>query len=468
MTSTTFFSNRLIQMTKKSQPIISNYLSMSSSTNINLKQILGVKIQEHNKKVKEFRGKYGSKIIQEINVDMVYGGMRSVKGMVTETSVLDAEEGIRFRGYTIPDCQKLLPKAKNGTEPLPEGVWWLLCTGDIPNQQQVEAVSLEWANRSSVPGHVLEMLNNFPKHMHPMAQLAAACSALSTESKFAEAHGKGIHKSEYWKYTYEDSMDLLAKLPTVAAIIYKNVYKNNEAVGKVDSKKDWSANFAAQLGYDNELFNELMRLYLVIHADHEGGNASAHASHLVNSTLADPYLSYSAGITALAGPLHGLANQETLIFLYKIVKDLGFDYTEENLSKWLKEHLKSGQVIPGYGHAVLRKTDARYTCEREFALKHLPNDKLFKLVSTLYKVVPDILLEQGKAKNVFPNVDAHSGVLLQHFGLSEMKYYTVLFAVSRAMGCLSSMIWSRGMGLPLERPKSHSTEGLMQLVKSKL
>lgn len=70
-------------------------------------------------------------------------------------------------------------------------------------------------------------------------------------------------------------------------------------------------------------------------------------------------------------------------------------------------------MVPGYGHAVLRKTDPRYTCQREFALKHLPNDPMFKLVAQLYKIVPNVLLEQGKAKNPWPNVDAHSGVLLQ-------------------------------------------------------
>lgn len=102
-----------------------------------------------------------------------------------------------------------------------------------------------------------------------------------------------------------------------------------------------------------------------------------------------------------------------MVFLNKIVKEIGHDYTEKQLRDWVWNHLKSGQVVPGYGHAVLRKTDPRYECQREFALKHLPNDSMFKLVSTLYKLTPDILLEQGKAKNPWPNVDAHSGVLLQ-------------------------------------------------------
>lgn len=63
--------------------------------------------------------------------------MRGIKGMVWETSVLDPEEGIRFRGLSIPECQKVLPKADGGEEPLPEGLFWLLITGDVPSKEQV-------------------------------------------------------------------------------------------------------------------------------------------------------------------------------------------------------------------------------------------------------------------------------------------------------------------------------------------
>uniref|UniRef100_A0A0N4Z746 Citrate synthase n=1 Tax=Parastrongyloides trichosuri TaxID=131310 RepID=A0A0N4Z746_PARTI len=466
MSALSSFCRRSLLVSKNASPMINGQAAFCSEST-NLKEVLAKKIPEHNKKVKDFRSKHGNDVIQQINIDMVYGGMRSVKGMVTETSVLDPEEGIRFRGYSIPECQKLLPKAPGGEEPLPEAIWWLLCTGDIPTEKQVNAISKEWASRADLPEHVVRMLDNFPSNLHPMSQLIAAAAALNSESKFAQAYANGVHKSTYWEYTYEDSMNLLAKLPTIAAMIYRNLFRDGTSVGVIDSKKDWSANFASMLGYEDPLFTELLRLYLVIHSDHEGGNVSAHTSHLVGSALSDPYLSYSAAMAGLAGPLHGLANQEVLIFLSKMTKDLGNKYSEEDLRKWVWDHLKSGQVVPGYGHAVLRKTDPRYTCQREFALKHLPDDELFKLVSTLYKVTPNVLLEQGKAKNPWPNVDAHSGVLLQHFGMKEMNYYTVLFGVSRALGCLSQLIWARGMGLPLERPKSHSTEGLMKLTQQK-
>lgn len=390
--------------------------------------------------------------------------MRGIKGLVTETSVLDPNEGIRFRNFTIPECQQLLPKAPGGKEPLPEGLFWLLLTSQIPTQQNVDWLSKEWNNRAHIPQHVVTMLNNFPRHMHPMSQLSAAANALQTESKFAKAYGEGVHKSKYWEYVYEDSMDLIAKLPTVAAIIYRNLYRDGTSVGAIDVNKDWSANFASMLGYTDAQFTELMRLYLTIHSDHEGGNVSAHTCHLVGSALSDPYLSYAAAMNGLAGPLHGLANQEVLVWIQKKQKELGLNPTDEEVKAFIWKTLKSGQVLPGYGHAVLRKTDPRYTCQREFALKHLPDDPLFKLVSQIYKIAPGVLLEHGKAKNPWPNVDAHSGVLLWHYGMKEMNYYTVLFGVSRALGILSSLIWDRALGLPLERPKSMSTNCLMGLV----
>jgi len=439
--------------------------SRQSSTS--LKDVMEKIIPEKQKEVIEFRKAHGKTKVGDVNVDMMYGGMRGIKALVTETSVLDPEEGIRFRNYTIPECQELLPKAAGGSEPLPEGLFWLLMTGQIPSEEQVASITKEWNDRAAIPNHVITMLNNFPSKLHPMSQLSAAVSAMNSESKFAKAYSEGVHKSKYWELCYEDTMDLCAKLPTVAAIIYRNLYCEGKTPVSIDSNKDWSHNFCSMLGYDDPKFIELMRLYLTIHTDHEGGNVSAHTVHLVGSALSDPYLSFAAGMNGLAGPLHGLANQEVLVWTTKLQKDLGGEVSDDQLRDFIWKTLKGGQVVPGYGHAVLRKTDPRYTCQREFALKHLPDDPLFKLVSQLYKVVPDILLEQGKAKNPWPNVDAHSGVLLQYYGLKEMNYYTVLFGVSRALGVLASLVWDRALGLPIERPKSFDTPGLKKLVGAK-
>jgi len=446
-------------------PTLSVLLRNLSDASTDLKSVLEKKIPAEQERVKTFRKEYGNKVVGDVTVDMMYGGMRGIKGLVCETSVLDADEGIRFRGYSIPECQKLLPKAPGGTEPLPEGIFWLLITGDIPTEAQVKALSKEWVNRAELPSHVVTMLNNFPSHLHPMSQFSAAITALNSESKFLKAYSEGVHKSKYWQLTFEDSMDLIAKLPVVAATIYRNSFKDGKGIGAIDTNLDWSANFVKMLGYDNPEFVDLMRLYLTIHSDHEGGNVSAHTVHLIGSALSDPYLSFAGGMNGLAGPLHGLANQEVLVWLMKVKDAVGLTPTDDQLKDFIWKTLKSGQVVPGYGHAVLRKTDPRYTCQREFAQKHLPNDPLFKLVAQVYKIVPPILMETGKVKNPWPNVDAHSGVLLQYYGMKEMSYYTVLFGVSRALGVLASLVWDRALGLPLERPKSMSTDGLMKLVK---
>jgi citrate synthase len=357
----------------------------------------------------------------------------------------------------------LLPKAPGGSEPLPEGLFYLLLTGEVPTQEQVSALSAEWAARSAIPSYVEEIIDRCPNTLHPMSQFAVAVNALQGESSFAKAYSQGVSKQQYWQYVFEDSMDLIAKLPVVAARIYRNVYKDGK-VCQVDQKLDWSANFSKMLGFNDPKFIELMRLYLTIHSDHEGGNVSAHTSHLVGSALSDPYLSFAAALNGLAGPLHGLANQEVLRWIISMREELGNEASDSAIRDYCWKTLKSGQVVPGYGHAVLRKTDPRYTCQREFALKHLPNDPLFKMVSQLYNIVPGVLAEHGKTKNPWPNVDAHSGVLLQHYGLLEQDYYTVLFGVSRALGCLSGLIWSRALGLPIERPKSMSTKSLKKLV----
>jgi len=311
-----------------------------------------------------------------------------------------------------------------------------------------------------------------PKNLHPMTQLSLALQACQNESKFAAAYDRGVHKSKYWESTLEDVLDVIAKLPSIAALIYRNTFKDGVCVLDDPSYKnlDYSARFNRMLGFDGAAFDELMRLYLVIHSDHEGGNASAHTTHLVASTLSDPYLSFAAGLDALAGPLHGLANQEVLGWILQLQAKFaqeGKPVNKETITAFAWETLKAGKVIPGYGHAVLRKTDPRYSCQREFALKHLPEDPLFKIVSTIYEVMPGVLTEHGKTKNPYPNVDSHSGVLLWHYGLREFQYYTVLFGVSRAMGALSQVFWDRALGMALERPKSVTAEYIKEYFAKK-
>lgn len=413
-------------------------------------------------KVKTLRKECGSAVLGQVTVEQAIGGMRGIPGMLWETSLLDPEEGIRFRGYSIPELQAKLPLAKPGGQPMPEGLLWLLLTGDIPTKEQASAVTEMLRERSTLPPFIANTLNTLHNDAHPMAQLATAVLALQSHSKFAAAYERGIPKTQYWDPVFEDSMDLIAKLPAIAALIYRRTY-HGDLPPSPHPTLDWAANLAYMMGHgENDDALDMMRLYQTIHADHEGGNVSAHATHLVGSALSDPYLSFAAGMTGLAGPLHGLANQEVLRWLRDVRAQVGDSPSKEQLTDFVWSTLKSGKVVPGFGHAVLRKTDPRYTCQREFALTHMPDYPLFKLVSLLYEVVPNVLKETGKVKNPWPNVDAHSGVLLQYYGITEDRFYTVLFGVSRSLGVLSQGIWSRALGLPIERPKSLTMEALRQ------
>ena len=423
-----------------------------------LKQKFEEQINQSRIRVKELVSNYGDKIVGEISLRQIYSGMRGMLSMVTETSKLDPDEGIRFRGYSLPEIQDVLPRAKGSNQPLPEGMFYLMLIGELPSDQDVKLISLELEKRSSVPDYVFGVINNLPKSMHPMTQFSIAILSLRNESKFSEAYKSGVSKKDYWESVFEDSLDLIAKLPRIAAYIYRRNYHNDQHI-KPKKGLDWSANFAHMLGFSNSEFTDLIRLYMTIHSDHEGGNVSAHASHLVGSALSDAYLSFSAGMNGLAGPLHGLANQEVVRWLLSMKKDLGGGLpSREKIAEYVQKTLDSGNVIPGFGHAVLRKTDPRYTAQREFALKYLPDDELFLLVSRVFEVVPPILEATGKVKNPWPNVDAHSGVLLLKYGMKEYDFFTVLFGVSRSLGIMSQLIWSRALGMPIERPGSTTTD----------
>lgn len=414
--------------------------------------------------VKSLIKEHGDKMLGQYTVAQVYQGMKGMIGMVTETSKLDAEEGIRFRGYSIPELREKLPKAPGGSEPLPEGIFYLMLVGELPTQDDVHEVSNNWARRSIVPKHVFDVLDKLPSSTHPMTMFVTAIMAMQTESVFAAAYRKGISKKEYWDYVYEDSMNLIARLPRVAAYIYRRKYKNGEHI-EPNPKLDWAANFAHMLGFEDFDMQRLMRLYLTIHADHEGGNVSAHATHLVGSALSDPYLAFAAGMNGLAGPLHGLANQEVILWIMNMREELGGGLpTEEQIADYIKKTLAEGKVVPGYGHAVLRKTDPRFTAQQDFYQRYIKEDDLCEIVQRIYKVAPPILESTGKIKNPWPNVDAHSGALLMHYGLTEFDFYTVLFGVSRALGVLASLIWDRALGSPIERPSSITTEGIKKKI----
>ncbi len=422
-----------------------------------LKERLQGIIPEERERVRKVVTEKGEKVISQVTVKQAYGGMRGVKCLVCDTSSLDPEEGISFRGYTIPQLMERLPKAPKGDSPLPEAHWWLLLTGELPTEEEVKDFQEELKSRMIVPQYVFKMLDAMPEDTHPMTMFSAAVLSMQGESLFVKRYNERMKRGYYWEPMYEDSLNLLAKLPQIGARIYRMKYKGGSYI-QPDPDLDWGGNFAHMMGVEKPEYKDLMRLYFFLHSDHESGNVSAHTGHLVASALSDVYYSISAAINGLAGPLHGLANQMCLKWIMEMMEKLGGVPTKEQIEKYAWDTLNSGQVIPGYGHAVLRKTDPRFVAQHEFAMRYCPDDPIVKTVTNVYEVVPAILQKHGKAKNPWPNVDAHSGCLQYHYGIREFDFYTVFFGIGRALGITAELVWDRALMLPIERPKSVTTK----------
>jgi citrate synthase len=420
-----------------------------------LKDRLREKIDGHRPRVQKLMKDHGQVLIDKVTIEQAIGGARDVRCLVSDISYLDPQEGIRFRGKTIPETFAALPKFPGCDYPLVEGFWYFLLTGDVPTMKDAREVMSDLRGRSRVPLYVFDILRAMARDSHPMALFSTAILSMQRESVFVKRYNEGMKKSDYWDPMYEDSMNILAKLPEIAAYIYRMKYRSDTPIPP-ERELDIGANFAHMMGIPKP-YDDVARMYFILHSDHEVGNVSAHTVHLVASTLSDAYYAFSAGMNGLAGPLHGLANQEVLAWIHDVMRQMGGKLpTREQLRKFLWDTLNSGRVIPGYGHAVLRRT----TAQMEFCQKHLPDYPMFKLTNLIYKVAPGVLREHGKAKNPWPNVDAQSGVIQWYYGLTEYDFYTVLFGVGRSLGTLANVIWDRALGYPLERPKSVTTDML--------
>ena len=429
-----------------------------------LHEKISAQLPQWRERVRMLAKEHADVVVDTVTIGEVVGGMRDTKSLLTDISYVDPAEGIRFRGMTIPEVLKVLPKARGNKIPMVGGLYYLLIVGETPTKEQAMEVEAEWAKRATVPDYVFKMLKSMPKETHPMTLLSQSVLALQNESVFTRKYHT-MKRDAYWEAALEDSLNLTAKLPSIAAYIYRMKYFGETKKPKYNPKHDYGANFARMLKVPNKKeYAELMRLYFIIHSDHESGNASAHATHLVGSTLSDVYYAFSAGLNALAGPLHGLANQESLAWLLDVHKQFGGVPSRDDLYKFAWDTLNSGHVIPGYGHGVLRVIDPRFVSQMEFAKKRFPDDELLRLADMVLDVVPTVLKEQGKAKSPAPNVDAISGTLQYYYGVREFEFYTVLFGVGRALGVTANYIWARALGQPIERPKSMTTKMLEDVV----
>jgi citrate synthase len=435
------------------------------ASELNIEALIAAQLPKWQERLTHLLTEYGDQPIGEITVASVYGGMRGLFALVTEISHVDPSQGLLIRGYSVDELLSQLPRPEGSHFPLLGGLYHLLLVGQFPTGDEARAVEDVWRARQGLPGYVIDMLRAMPAKAHPMTLFSQAILAMQPESRAARAYHEGISRSEYWRPTLEDALTISANLPTLAATIYNLKYRDGVEV-LPDPDLDWAANFAHMIGKgDDPEYMELTRLFMTLHSDQENGNASAHTSHLVGSTLSDLYLSTSAGLNALAGPLHGLANQETLRWLQALQALYGNLPTSAELREFALETLNQGMVIPGYGHGVLRRTDTRFTSQYRFAEAYLPDDPLFQLVKRVYEVIPDVLRELGKVKNPYPNVDAISGTLQYHYGI-EPEFCTVLFGTSRLLGLTAHAVWARALGQTIERPRAFTTDRIETMLMS--
>jgi citrate synthase len=415
-----------------------------------IKEKLSQKIPDWRYNYRQLLDEKGNKVISEVTIGAAYEGMRGVKGMICDTSSVTADKGLHIRGKHILELVELIP----------EETLYLLLTGDFTDSDTLKNIQQDLKNRSIVPDYVWDILQNMPKDSHPMTMFNTAILSMQRESQFAKAYDLVVSKGDYWETTLEDALNIIAKIPAIGAAVYRLRFEKGDIIKNSESL-DWSESFLQMTGidYSSDML-KMMQLYLTLHCDHEGGNVSTFSALTVNSALSDLYYSLSAGLNGLAGPLHGLANQNNLKFVLDIVEEFQGVPSEEKLRAFCWERLNSGKVIPGYGHAVLRCPDPRFTAFMNFGESHIKDSDVFETVKRLFRIVPDVLKEHGKAKNPWPNVDAASGSLLHYYGIKEFQFYTVLFSMSRALGISSQIVLARAMGLPLTRPKSLTYEAL--------
>jgi citrate synthase len=415
---------------------------------------LSGKIDIWRQEAKEVLKNGGNKVLSEVTVSQAFGGMRGVRALICDTSRVPQDEGLIVRGMPLA---QLVDKT-------PEEIYFLLLTGELPNKEELHSFSDDLKSRKRVPGYVWNLLKAMPKDSHPMAMLDTAILVMQKESLFAVEYDIGIQKDDHWKSALEDALNLVAKLPAIAAGIYRLKFNKGDIIPP-DQHMDLTGDFVHMLGVsDVPDFKDLIRLYLVAHCDHEGGNVSAMANQVISSALADMYYSLSGAFNGLAGPLHGLANQESLKWILGIMEKFGGTPSTEQIKEIVAETIGLGKVIPGYGHAVLRVTDPRFNAFLDFGKKHFPDDPVFLTVARLYEVVPGELKKIEKIKNPWPNVDAATGAVLYYYGLKEFSYYTVMFAVARSLGLTAQTVINRAMLTPIFRPKSVSTQFIQDLI----
>jgi citrate synthase len=373
-------------------------------------------------------------VLFKITWDHLDTGLRGFPVGTCPNSHVDPMKGLFYSGYPIADL----------AEKAPEEVIYLLLKRELPDAGQLLAFKKELAAHSKLNPGVIESLKVLPKQGHPMKWLLAALNAMGMYS------GTG----DYAK----DCINVIAQLPEAVAAMFRIRSGWGEPIAS-RPELGYIENFVHMLGAPGaspELVH-LIKVFAILHFDHGGGNLSTFVGKAIASGHEDMFGSLVGAMAALAGPLHGMANQECLRFLKGIAKDIKDPTDEKTLRDYVENLLAKGEVLYGFGHAVLRVEDPRAAVEYALGEKIVPQDPLFRLAVTLRKVGSEALQKKGKVQDPHPNVDAVSGCLLNACGLRDENYYTVLFGLSRCVGIAAQIVYERkeargGKGVPIVRP----------------
>ena len=421
-----------------------------------LQQLLSKRIPHWRNRWKTIQTQHAGKTISEVTVSQLFKGMRGVSAVICDTSLVDPHQGLLIRNVPVLD---LIDKQ-------PEEIFVLLCSGDLPDAYLLADLQKTLCEQSTVPGYVWQVLDALPANTPPMTMLSIAMLSMRRESVFQQRLDAGMARDDYWIATLEDAITIIARLPVIAAGIYRR-YLRREPL--IPSPPDASLvdSFTDMLGIaaEDESFREYLRRFMVVHSDHEGANASVLTSRIVHSTRSDLYYSLSAAMNCLAGPLHGLANQHSVTFALEIQSVFNGVPSHGAITAFITEQLKKGRVIPGFGHAVLRDHDPRYTVLRDFGNTVCPDAPLFRIAALLGEIVPPLLIQQGKAQNPYPNIDGISGTLLYRYGMHELSFYTVMFSVAQTLGICAQLILNSALHVPIFRPRSVTTDGLTKTLQ---
>ncbi len=377
-----------------------------------------------------------SRILFEITKDHLETGLRGVPVGYCVTSSVDPEKGLFYVGRPVSELASWTP----------DHVIYLLYHGKKGSDSEIKSFSEDLANRASLSEGYLEALKNLPKQGHPMKLFATALL-------LAEGY-EGV------KGYKEDCLNIIAKIPEITArVINRHAGWTQENISKPEL--GYMENFVHMLGLPNKDSRNLFRvleLFNVLHYDHGGGNLSAFTGKTIASGNEDIYGSLAGAMCALAGPLHGKANQDTLDFLSKMMQEIGERPSDEEVEAYIRNCLDRQEKIYGFGHAVLRVEDPRATVQFDLAQELYPDHPRVKIAEQYRRMGHKVLSENKKVSNPNPNVDCISGSLLTAAGFPHSEYYTVLFGLSRSVGIAIQIVYERciareGKGVPITRPK---------------